>query len=132
MLTSLAIWPNLSPWNRVPRGYLNHPKNDVDVYILFTISKKSRDLTQDKFTQYQNKLYETICQKREIEGLTFPQIADYLNKCGYKTVRKTKWNNPKVHSVYTKRKKRLEIKNEKSLSEITDFQLYFVDKSEPE
>ena len=120
------------PWNRVLRGYLNHPKNDVDVYILFTISKKSRDLTQDKFTQYQNKLYETICQKREIEGLTFPQIADYLNKCGYKTVRKTKWNNPKVHSVYTKRKKRLGIRNEKSLPEITDFQLYFVDKSEPE
>ena len=69
------------------QGGNNSPNaNNVDVYVLFTISKTTSDLTQDTYTQYQRKLFDIICHYREVEGLTFPQIAEDLNKSGHRTV----------------------------------------------
>ena len=79
----------------------------------FTISYRRPPFNVPQYSQYQFFLYETITEQRE-EGKTFDQIADWLNKKGYLSVRGKKFKGNHVHSIV--KKKRLKNKVRKRVS----------------
>ena len=66
-----------------------------------TIIKPSLNVPQ--YSQYQFFLYETINAHRE-KGKTFDQIAEWLNKKGYLSVRGMKFKGNHVHSIVKKKR----------------------------
>ena len=79
-------------------------------------------------SEYQFFLYETITEQRE-KGKTYDQIAEWLNKKGYISVRGKKFRGAHVHSIV--KKKRLKDKKlEKEYPEVrSDFYLDIFDKT---
>ena len=77
-------------------------------------------------SEYQFFLYETITEHRE-KGKTFEQIAEWLNKKGYLSVRGKMFKGNYVHSIL--KKKRLKDKKlEKEYPEVrSNFSLEVVD-----
>ena len=61
----------------------------VDQFFCFSITYRTPHLNVPRFSKYQLFLYETITEQRK-EGKTFDQIAEWLNKKGYLTVRRKK------------------------------------------
>ena len=80
------------------------------------------------YSKYQFFLYETITEQRE-KGKTFDQIAEWLNKKGYLSVRGKKFKGNHVHSII--KKKRLKDEElKKDYPEIrSDFHLDIYDKT---
>ena len=79
-------------------------------------------------SEYQFFLYETITSQRE-NGKTFDQIADWLNKRDYLTVRGKKFKGNHVHSI-VKKKRLKDEKLERDYPEIrSDFYLDIFDKT---
>ena len=80
------------------------------------------------YSAYQLFLYETITEQRE-KGKTFYQIAKWLNKKGYLSVRGKKFKGNDVHSIVKKKR----LKDEKLEREYperwSDFSLEVVDKT---
>ena len=80
------------------------------------------------YSKYQFFLYETITEQRE-KGKTFDQIAEWLNKKGYLSVRGKKLKGNHVHSI-VKKKRLKDEKLEKEYPEVrSDFSLEVFDKS---
>ena len=80
------------------------------------------------YSKYQFFLYETITEQRE-KGKTFDQIAEWLNKKGYLSVRGKKFKGNHVHSI-VKKKRLKDEKLEKEYPEVrSDFSLEVVDKT---
>ena len=81
-----------------------------------------------QYSQYQFFLYETITEQRE-KGKTFDQIAEWLNKNGYLSVRGKKFRGNHLHSIVKKKR----LKNEKLEREYpevrSDFYLDIYDKT---
>ena len=81
-----------------------------------------------QYSQYQFFLYETITEQRE-KGKTFDQIADWLNKEGYLSIRGKKFRSAHVHSI-VKKKRLKDEKLERDYPEIrSDFYLDIFDKT---
>ena len=80
------------------------------------------------YSEYQFFLYQTITEQRK-KGKTFDQIADWLNKKEYLSVRGNKFKGNHVHSIV--KKKRLKDKKlDKKYSEVrSNFSLEVVDKT---
>ena len=80
------------------------------------------------YSPYQFFLYETITAHRE-KGKTFDQIAEWLNKKGYLSVRGNQFKGNHIHSIV--KKKRLKDENlERQYPEVwSDFSLEVVDKT---
>ena len=79
-------------------------------------------------SQYQFFLYETINEQRE-KGKTFEQIAEWLNKKGYLSVRGKEFKGNHVHSI-VKKKRLKDEKLEREYPEVwSDFSLEVVDKT---
>ena len=79
-------------------------------------------------SEYQFLLYETITEQRK-KGKTFDQIAEWLNKKGYLSVRGKKFKGNHVHSIVKKKRLRDE-KLEREYPEVwSDFSLEVVDKT---
>ena len=79
-------------------------------------------------SEYQFFLYETIIDQRE-KGKTFDQIAEWLNKKRYLSVRGKKLKGNHVHSI-VKKKRMKDEKLERQYPEVwSDFSLEVVDKS---
>ena len=79
-------------------------------------------------SEYQFLLYETITSQRE-KGKTFDQIAEWLNKKGYLSVRGKKFKGNHVHSIVKKKRLRDE-KLDREYPEVwSDFSLEVVDKT---
>ena len=77
--------------------------------------------------EYQFFLYETITEQRE-RGKTFDDIAEWLNKAGYLTVRGKKFKGNHVHSI-VKKKRLKDEKFEREYPEVwSGFSLEVVDK----
>ena len=93
MLTSPAIWPNLSPWNDGVVWVFDDP--NVDVYMTFEVKVNASHLKPIHYSPYQYELWN-ICKALRDEGNTLPFIANWLNSNGYKTVRGKKFRNPHV------------------------------------
>ena len=80
------------------------------------------------YSQYQFFLYKTIVEHRE-KGKTFDQIAEWLNKKGYLSVRGKKFKGNHVHSIVKKKRLRDERFNRKCPEEWSDISFEVVDKS---
>ena len=73
-------------------------------------------------------MYQTISEHRE-KGKTFNQIAEWLNKKGYLSVRGKKFKGNHVHSI-VKKKRLKDEKLEREYPEVwSDFSLEVVDKT---
>ena len=75
----------------------------ADVIFHFSITYRRPLFNVPQYSEYQFFLYETIIEHRE-KGKTFEQIAEWLNKKGYLSVRGNKFQGNHVHSIVTKEK----------------------------
>ena len=79
------------------------------------------------YSEYQYFLYETIIEHTE-KGKTYDQIAKWLNKKGYLSLRGKKFKGNHVHSI-VKKKRLKDEKLEREYPEVwSDFNLEVVDK----
>ena len=101
-------------------GVLNPPAN-----LTFTLSLKSTSLWCSSYSVYQQQLAEKIIELREEQGMTFPDIAVWLNKNGYTTPRGKTFTNPHAHSIYTKFYKRQERFGKTSYSQVSDISVRY-------
>ena len=86
-------------------GYALFP---ADAFFCFTITVRHPALNVPLYSEYQFFLYETITEQRK-KGKSFDQIAEWLNKKGYLSVRGKKFKGNHVHSIVKKKR----LKNEK-------------------
>ena len=75
---------------------------NADFFFCFTITFSSPFLNRNFYSQYQFFLHETITEQRE-KGKTIDQIAEWLNKKGYLSVRGKKFKGNHVHSIVKKK-----------------------------
>ena len=103
-------------------------EESADVLFNFSIIYRRPPFTVPQYSQYQFFLYETITAHRE-RGKTFDQIAEWLNKKGYLSVRGKKFKGNHIHSIVTKKRLKDE-KLEREYPEVwSDFSLEVVDKT---
>ena len=101
---------------------------NADVIFHFSITYRRPPFTVPLYSEYQFFLYETITVQRE-KGKTFDQIAEWLNKKGYLSVRGKKFKGNHVHSI-VKKKRMKDEKLEKEYPEVwSDFSLVVIDKT---
>ena len=100
----------------------------ADVVFKFTLTCRSPALTGDNYSDYQFFLYETITAHRE-KGKTFDQIAEWLNKKGYLSVRGKKFKGNHIHSIVKKRLAKEELLNRKFPPVWSDFSMEVMDKT---
>ena len=102
--------------------------SNADLTYNFSITYRRPPFNIPNYSQYQYFLYETIIAHRE-KGKTFNQIAEWLNKKGYLSVRGKKFKGNHVHSI-VKKKRLKDEKLEREYPEIwSDFSLEVVDKT---
>ena len=102
--------------------------SSADVLFCFSITYRRPPFNVPQYSQYQFFLYETITVQRE-KGKTFDQIAEWLNKKGYLSVRGKKFKGNHVHSI-VKKKRLKDEKLEREYPEVrSDFNLEVVDKT---
>ena len=108
--------------------WCNDAFSSADLTYNFTITYRRPPFSIPNYSQYQYFLYETIITHRE-KGKTFNQIAEWLNKKGYLSVRGKNFSGAHVHSIVTKKRLKDE-KLEREYPEIwSDFSLEVVDKT---
>ena len=101
---------------------------NTNFFFCFTITQRTPHLNVPLYSEYQFFLYETITEQRK-ERKTFDQIAEWLNKKGYLSVRGKKFKGNHVHSI-VKKKRLKDEKLEKEYQEVrSDFSLEIVDKT---
>ena len=100
----------------------------ADVVFKFTITYRRPPFSVPLYSEYQFFLYETITEQRE-KGKTFDQIAEWLNKKGYLSVRGKKFKGNHIHSI-VKKKRLKDEKLERQYPEVwSDSSLKVVDKT---
>ena len=115
-------------YSTVTEYFCGYALLNADVFFRFTITQRTSNLNVALFSKYQFFLYETITEQRK-EGKTFDQIAEWLNKKGYLSVRGKKFKGNHVHSI-VKKKRLKDEKLEKKYSEVwSEFSLEVVDKT---
>ena len=103
-------------------------EESADVIFHFSITYRRPPFNVPQYSQYQFFLYETITEQRD-RGKTFDQIAEWLNKKGYLSVRGKKFKGNHVHSI-VKKKRLKDERLEKEYPEVrSDFSLEVFDKS---
>ena len=101
---------------------------NADVIFHFSITYRRPPFTVPHYSQYQLFIYETITEHRE-KGKTYDQIAEWLNKKGYLSVRGKKFKGNHVHSI-VKKKRLKDEKLDREYPEVrSDFSLEVVDKT---
>ena len=97
-------------------------------FFRFSITYRTPPLNLPIYTKYQFFLYQTITEQRD-KGKTFDQIAEWLNKNGYLSVRGKKFKGNHVHSIFKKKS----LKDEKLVKKYrevrSDFSLEVFDKT---
>ena len=100
----------------------------ADVTFNFSITYRRPPFSVPQYSQYQFFLYETITAHRE-KGKTFDEIAEWLNKKGYLSVRGKKFKGNHLHSI-VKKKRLKDERLERQYPEVwSDFSLEVVDKT---
>ena len=100
----------------------------ADVIFNFTLQCRSPAHINNHYSEYQFFLYQTITEQRD-KGKTFDQIAEWLNKKGYLSVRGKRFKGNHVHSIVRKKTLR-DKKLEREYPEVwSDFSLEVVDKT---
>ena len=100
----------------------------ADLTFNFTLTCRSPALTGNHYSDYQLFLYQTIYEHRE-QGMTFDNIAEWLNKEGYLTVRGKKFRGAHVHSILKKRLAKEELLNREYPTVWSDFSMEVVNKT---
>ena len=75
----------------------------TDFFFCFTITQRTPHLNVPLYSEFQFFLYKTITEQRD-KGKTFDQIAAWLNKKGYLSVRGKKFKGAHVHSIVKKKR----------------------------
>ena len=115
-------------YSTVFNGACRYALLNTDFFFCFTITQRTPHLNVPLYSEYQFFLYETITALRK-KGKTFDQIAQWLNKKGYLSVRGKKFKNNHVHSI-VKKKRLKDEKFKKEYPEVwSDFSLELVDKT---
>ena len=96
-------------------GVFNPP-----AHLRFTLTMKTTGLVGKPYSIYQYKLANQIIYLREALGMTFPEIAEWLNRNGFTTPRGKTFTNPHAHSIYTKFYERQEQFGKISYSQVKD------------
>ena len=100
----------------------------ADVLFHFSITYRRPPFNVPQYSEYQFFLYETITEQREM-GRTFDQVAEWLNKKGYLSVRGKRFKGNHVHSI-VKKKRLKDEKLERDYPEVwSDFSLEVIDKT---
>lgn len=92
--------------------------------VCFLLTVRTRGLMIGAYSAYQTELSNSIIELRDLQHLTFKQIADHLIAQGYSSPRGFELGAESVFSVYKKRKirdERLNAKPEVLLSDIAAF-----------
>ena len=89
---------------------------------------RSPALFGNHYSAYQLFLYKTITKQRE-KGRTFDQIAEWLNKKGYLSVRGKKFKGNHIHSIVKKKRLKDEMLERQYPEVWSDFSLEVVDKT---
>ena len=106
----------------------NDAFSSTDLTYNFTITYRRPPFSVPQYSQYQFFLYETITAHRE-KGKTFDQIAEWLNKKGYLSVRGKNFKGNHIHSIVNKKRLK-DAKLEREYPEVwSDFSLEVVDKT---
>ena len=101
---------------------------NTDFFFCFTITQRTPHLNVPLYSEYQFFLYETITEQRK-KGETFDQIAQWLTKKGYLSVRGKKFKGNHVHSI-VKKKRLKDAKLERVYPEVrSDFYLDIFDRT---
>ena len=101
---------------------------NTDFFFCFNITQRTPHLNVPLYSEYQFFLYETITSQRK-KGKTFDQIAQWLNKKGYLSVRGKKFKGNHVHSI-VKKKRLKDEKLERVHTEVrSDFYLDIFDRT---
>ena len=101
-------------------GVLNPP-----AHLRFTLTVKTTGLVGKPYSIYQYKLANQIIYLREELGMTFPDIAEWLNRNGFTTPRGKTFTNPHAHSIYTKFYGRQERFGKISYSQVNDISVRY-------
>ena len=75
--------------------------------LSFDLTLSSQNLRTTRYSKYQYDLYTKITYLQK-QGMNYVEIANWLNKNGYKTPRGNTFRNNHVHSIVKKRQSRLE------------------------
>jgi len=73
-----------------------------------TVRLYSSNLWVSPYTPYQQKLFDLICSKHELEGFNFQQISDWFNEQNFTTPRGKTFTQGHVWSIYKKKKKSIQ------------------------
>ena len=103
-------------------------EKSADVIFNFSIKYRRPPFTVPQYSQYQFFLYEKIIAHRE-RGKTFDQIAEWLNKKGYLSVRGKKFRSAHVHSIVKKKRLKDEKLERDYPEKWSEFSLEVVDKT---
>ena len=129
----ITLWGQKKPmksiiYSTVAFAWCKGVEESADVIFHFSITYRRPPFSVPQYSQYQFFLYETITAHRE-KGKTFDQIAEWLNKKGYLSVRGKKFKGNHIHSIVKKKR----LKDEKLEREYpvvwSDFSLEVVDKT---
>ena len=101
---------------------------NADLTYNFSITYRRPPFTVPQYSQYQFFLYETIIEQRE-RGKTFDQIAVWLNRKGYLSVRGKKFRGAHIHSILKKKRLKDEKLEREYPEQWSDFSLEVVDKT---
>ena len=105
----------------------NEVVENSDLTYNFSITYRRPPFNVPLYSQYQFFLYQTITEQRE-KGKTFDQIAEWLNKKGYLSVRGKKFKGNHVYSIVKKKRLKDKKLERKYPEEWSDFSLEVVDK----
>ena len=100
----------------------------ADVIFNFNITYRSPALFGNNYSSYQLFLYQTISEHRK-KRMTFDDIAEWLNKEGYLTLRGKKFRGTHVHSILRKKLAKEELLKRECPATRSDFSLEVVDKT---
>ena len=106
----------------------NDASSSADLSYNFTITYRRAPFSVPQYSEYQFFLYETITEQRE-KGKTFDQIAEWLNKKGYLSIRGMKFKGNHVRSIVKKKRLKDEKLKRDYPEKWSDFSLEVVDKT---
>ena len=108
MLICQEILLNPSQWNNFHTFFYPPEKKP---YLSYIIRISTTRLNVPKLSKKQITLYQKICDLRFDDSLTWKQVADKLNKLGYKSSRGGINTSSTVCSTYFKIRKHFERQN---------------------
>ena len=120
--------PHRKTTQRSQNGFVRGYAIDIITYLTFAVNIRTSTLWVTTYSNHQQFLYDTISEFRD-KNWTFKQIAGWLNNKGYTSARGRKFGSSHVHSIIKKRRLRDQQISKKSKVIISNFDLWFLDRT---